>query len=680
MARRVALAPLFCLAICSVGAEAAPVATSTAVPETIHVSGRRHGATRPVSSIEVDGEKLRDLPFRTAEDALRLVPGLTLVQHGSEGKAHQFFLRGFDAIHGSDLEISVEGIPVNEMSNIHAQGYLDLGFVIPETIRAVEVTKGPFDAAQGPFAMAGSARYRLGMDTPGWRLGYTAGTTQRHRGVLSFASEDSDSFAALEALHDDGFGARRSVDRGVGLGRWVAFDEQETGRLVLTLSAYHADFELPGTVRDEDARTGDIDFYDSYDEGLYGRSSRGLVALEHEISTGAGVTRTHFFGSWRELTLLENYTGFLYDAVNGDRRHQWQQTVSMGLEVSHAVRFTDVLEARLGAGGRAESLVQRQSHLGLAEELLERERWLEGWQGLAHLFAAATWQALPQLRASAGLRLDAALVDATDHLEDDAPATGTLIALSPRAALEWRPLKKWEWVLAYGRGARPPEARAFTSYTADATGLSEDLYTGGEPAMTVSDAFELGTRWSPDPRFTVGLSGFATFIERESIFDHVSGLSLELNGTRRLGAELSARWAVTEWLELDADVTAVDARFVASGNRVPLAPWLVGSAHAFVHHESGFRAGLRYFGLAPRPLPHGATGSLITLVDASAGYAWDRFELSLDAENLLAREIREGEYHYASAWAQGEVASEIPVTHYVAGAPFNLRLNLSAGF
>src|SRR5690606_19656571 len=84
--------------------------------------------TVPTATSEVvTARELQAVPLRTAEDALRLVSGLTLVQHGSEGKGQQFFLRGFDAEHGAGLELRVEGMPLNEWSNVHALGYLDLG-------------------------------------------------------------------------------------------------------------------------------------------------------------------------------------------------------------------------------------------------------------------------------------------------------------------------------------------------------------------------------------------------------------------------------------------------------------------------------------------------------------------------------------------------------------------------
>ncbi|HKY40289.1 MAG TPA: TonB-dependent receptor plug domain-containing protein [Polyangiaceae bacterium] len=136
------------------------------------------------SSTLVTAREFSAMPRRSAEDALRLVPGVTVVQHGSEGKGYQFLVRGFDAQHGADFAVSVDGVPLNEWSNVHAQGYLDLGFVIPELISVVQVTKGPFTLKQGGFAMAGSADYHLGVaeEDRGLRTAYTLGSTNRHRG------------------------------------------------------------------------------------------------------------------------------------------------------------------------------------------------------------------------------------------------------------------------------------------------------------------------------------------------------------------------------------------------------------------------------------------------------------------------------------------------------------------
>jgi outer membrane receptor protein involved in Fe transport len=234
---------------------------------------------------------------------------------------------------------------------------------------------------------------------------------------------------------------------------------------------------------------------------------------------------------------------------------------------------------------------------------------------------------------------------------------------------------------AYGRGFRPPEARAFSSFDPALTGLSEDVYTGGEPRMTTADSFEIGSRWNtPRNRVAASLAGFATFIERESIYDHVSGINLELNATRRLGAELEVSVRPFDYLSVSADATLARARFVASGRPVPLAPWLIGGLHAVGGEELGLQSGLRLILVAPRDLPHGARGATLVSLDGTLGYRWQHWRIEGEIENVLGLELREGEYHYASAWQQGEAASQLPVLHHVAGPPLNVRVGLTALF
>jgi iron complex outermembrane receptor protein len=637
---------------------------------------------RTASSTRLTARHLAVLPMRTAEDVLRRVPGFTLVQHGSEGKGHQFFLRGFDAIHGADLEITLEGVPLNEWSNIHAQGYLDLGFIIPETIASVELTKGPFTVDQGAFAMAGSANYRLGIadGARGLRGSYTVGATNRHRGVVTYspATGDGEDFIALEALHDDGFGQNRAIDRASLLGRVRVLEGAEAGTLSLLGASYLARFLLPGTVRNDDLQAGRLGFYDAYDATGHGLYGRGMLLLKHEWRRGGHSVETRLQAGYRRLELLENYTGFLLDPVNGDWRAQQQKSWSFGASSRYDLPIGRQFQLHFGLGGHGDIFAQKQEHVDRMERQLETERELDGLQLLTDALIETRWRPAKGLRFAAGLRFDAAHVSLRDGLADSDGIADTLVALSPRLTAEWRVVRSWRLFAAYGRGFRPPEARSFSSFRPGRTGVAEELYQGGDPALTLADAIEVGSRWLPTRYFGARLSGFATFIARESVFDHVSGVNLELNRTRRLGGELEVLSSPLPWLTLSADLTWVSARFVDSGNPIPLAPWLVGAFHARVSHRSGWLAGVHLFGMARRHLPHGARGSPMAVLDAVAGYRWRWLRVELELENLLNQHIREGEYHYASYWRRAGGASQLPAVHYVAGPPLNARLTLTA--
>ena len=638
---------------------------------------------RTASTTELSGRDLTSAPRRNAEEILRQVPGLTLVQHGSEGKGHQFFLRGFDAIHGSDLELTVDGMPINEWSNVHAQGYLDLGLIIPEMVRSVVVTKGPFTLEQGAFGMAGSADYRLGVPLSdlGLRAAYTVGTTNRHRVFAGYAplAQNGRAFVGMEAAYDEGFGSNRGLTRASFNGRARVYKSPHSSLHVTALGSLSS-FELPGTLRNDDVQAGVVDFYGAYDSLSQGDGARGLLSVQHQWASDGHKLSLTGYGGYRRLNLLENFTGFLIDPIHGDRRDQSQRTWSFGGLGKHESPLSERLALRTGLGVRGDVFSQQELNVGRALETIDRRRDLAATQLIAHTLVGLRWSPVKGVRVDAGARADLIHVRITDRLDGDARSQGSDAVVSPRVSARWRPLESWRLFLAYGRGFRPPEARAFSSFDSQREGLAEDVFTGGDPRTTVSDAFELGTAWNPSAWFGVNVSGFATFIERESLFDHVSGINLELNGTRRVGGELVVSSNPLPWLSLGADLTWVDARFVESGRRVPLAPWLTSGARATVTHPGGARAGLRVLTVAPRQLPHQARGATLVMTDATLGFHGKHLRLDLEIENLLDRRLREGEYHYASDWSPDTPTSELPVLHTTAGPPLNARLTVGVVF
>lgn len=638
----------------------------------------------PVATTRLTPREMNAAPHRNAEEVLRQVPGLTLLQHGSEGKGHQFFMRGFDATHGADLTSSVDGIPLNEWSNIHGQGYLDLGIILPEMISEVTVTKGPINLDQGAFAMAGSADYRLGVDRAarGFCGAYTIGTTNRHRLFAGYSPPDGtgSQFAGIGATYDDGFGEGRSLRRAIFNGRVRLLDLGDHGELHLLGLGGISRFDLPGPLRNEDIASGRVDFYDSYDPDSRGESARGITALTYDAAIGEHEVLITGYGGYRLLDVLQNTTGFLEFPDRGDRREQHQQTWSFGLLGQHEIELIDELSLRTGVGIRGDFFAQREDYVDRDVEVHAERRSLEGLQLLAHSYAGLRWAPSDELHFNAGARAALVRVDITDRLADDAESSGTLAVATPRLSAHWRPHKKWRLFAAYGRGYRPPEARAFSTFTPDRTGFEDDEDDRRSPEITVADTVEMGTSYDVTDALTASLSTYATFIERETVFDHVSGLNLELGSTRRVGAELHVHSHPLSWLELSGDLNVVDARFTDSGNRVPLVPWLTAGLRGIATHKSGWQAGLRILAIPSRPLPNGATGSALFTADATISYVWEWLRIGLELENLLNRQLREGEYHFASHWRPDEPPSEIPVLHTSAGPPFNARLTVEGRF
>ncbi len=642
--------------------------------ETIYVDGTSPVDT-PSSGVRVVSARALELtPHKNADDLLRVVPGLYTSQHGSEGKGQQFYLRGFDAVHGADLSIRLGGIPLNEMSNVHGQGYADLGFVLPETVAGITSRKGPFDLEQGWFATAGSIDLELGVASRGKRVGYELGTTNRHRLVLVEAPEDGPTgqFLAADVMHDDGFGRDRGTDHGTVIGQ----TELAVGRLKLRpmIAGYWARFGEPGVVPLDDIQSGYFSRMDAPAGDLGGRSQRLLSGLGATWQRGRDEVVASAHLGWRGLALDENFTGYLESDL-GDGRRQAHRAVTGGARLAWRRQLAKGLRLLTGTELIRDQLRQTEQRVGTAGEIWRDERALEATTSSAGAWAGLEAR-LGRVTATGGARVDAMAVDAIDRLDVMRSGRGAVAAVSPRIAVAWRG-DHLGLSVAAGRGQRPPEARAFTQRPSSEN-METVVYDGGDPSITAADAVELGAELRGG-RVQAGATGFATWIDRESIFDHLSGASVLRDGSRRIGVEAFVEARPLPYLALRADVTAVDARFVVTQNPVPGAPRLLGSVEAR-YDRKPWAAGLAGRFLGPRPLIHGATAAASTVFDAVGSWTHGRWTLQLQIDNLLASDWNEGEYHFASHWDPSAPKSELPRVHVSPGRPFGARLGATVQF
>ena len=644
---------------------------------------RSHGDGLSASARTIGPEVISTTPKRSADDLLRLVPGLVLLQHGNQGKGYQLYLRGFDAVHGSDVEMRVEGIPLNEPSNVHAHGYLDPTFVIPEVVYAIDARKGAYRLDQGNFATAGSIEYRLGVPVGerGIRTGYEIGSTNRHRGVVVYAPRwaDEATFLAVEALHDQGFGDNRRAKRVSALSQARLWSNAHS-QLDALAGVYSASFGLPGTLRLDDHRSGERGFYDAYLDDTGGQSQRALVGLRVRGHKGRSRGRMQVYAKARRLMLDENFTGALLFGDAGDRHRQVQHAGAAGAVGTLGVRVHERVEVESVAQWQGNLIEQRQDQLFETGQSWDVSRDLN-IAGHA-LSIGPGLRALPTdwLLLRGGVRFDVFHQRVSDALQGGQTFAGTQVAISPRFTSAFQLGPRWQLFAAYGRGFRSPEARAVTLPPAPQENVDLSRFVGGAPRMTLTDNAEVGARWQPSELFDVGASAFGIWIERESIFDHVSGFNVERSGTRRYGVEADAQIRPARWANLGVDLTYVHGRFINSGAPIPGAPPLIVSMFGNVAHPDGWRAGIRWLLLGPRPLSYGAKAGVLTVLDTSVGYRHRFVQVDLAVDNILGLRWREGEYNYASWWVLDEPRSQIPTIHYVAGYPRMARLSLSLFF
>jgi outer membrane receptor protein involved in Fe transport len=640
------------------------------IEEIIEIKEPAPAPEATASERVVDGARVALTPHRSADDLLELVPGLLVTQHGAEGKARQVFLRGFDAVHGSDVAVSAAGVPLNELSNVHGQGYLDLGFLIPEAIRSFSARKGSFHLDQGNFATAGSAELELGVvdEDRGYRAGYEVGTTARHR-LLAIAApkgRPESDFLAVEAMRDGGFGVNREAERLSAVGQWQLHPTTTVLGVV-----YGARFGEPGVLPLAEAETGELDWYGSMTPDTGGESIRALASARLRLGRVEAVVHA----GARRLSLEENFTGYLIDAERGDRRRQTHRAAGGGARASLRQPLGGAFTVLAGAEGQVEGFAQTETMIDAAHQPWSRDRDLAGVQLAVGARGGLAWRR-GGLLLEGGVRVDG-FHFAVDDAIGERTASGTMAAVSPRIFASLRLSPEVMLFGAAGRGLRAPEARSVLGDRAPMENVDGQLYRGGEPRVTAADSAELGARYF-SPRLATSLSAFATRIANEMVFDHLSGVNAELNETRRLGLELAVEARPLRWLDLRMDATAVSAEFTGSGRPIPGAPTLLATAEVGARHPDGWRGGARVTYLGARPVGEGASAGPGATVDLLAGRRFgDRFQVELAVDNVFDARVPDGVYHFASWTDRTKPRSQLPRLHYSAAPPLTLRLGLT---
>src|SRR5438876_4442790 len=330
--------------------------------DPVSVSAERTFSTSAAGSRLIRELDIRLRPRESSQELLRLTPGLLIAQHAGGGKAEQIFLRGFDADHGTDVAISVDGVPVNMVSHAQGQGYADLHWLIPEVVDYVEVHKGPYEAADGDLATAGAVALRT-KDRLSQAEGSTRGgsfSTVHTLALLPLggdAARDGGYFALAGHYTNGPFDSRQRYWRSNAFGKWTA-PVGSSAQFVATASGYGARWNASGQIPSRAVAEGAIPRFGSIDPYEGGNTQRyeATVGLR-SAGTGPANWETQVYAIRYGLELYSDFTLFLNDSVNGDGIEQNDQRTVVGLSATHSHASTmfglpGVMAA--GVGGRAD--------------------------------------------------------------------------------------------------------------------------------------------------------------------------------------------------------------------------------------------------------------------------------------------------------------------------------------
>jgi iron complex outermembrane recepter protein len=679
---------------------------------TVKAESRRED--RGNNDYRLDRKLLEAAPHADAAELLKGAPGMVVARIEGDAVGHRLMLRGFDADHGQDIELTVDGVPVNQPSHIHGQGYADLGFVIPETVRSLRVVEGIYDPSQGDFAVAGSADFELGVERRGGQVSSSYGAFHTFRELALWAPEGqpAETFAAVSVRKTRGFGQNRAATQGAVVAQGALGTNKL--RLILHGSAYAARADTANVLRRDDIDAGRIGFYDVYPypsaEAQNGASLRAQLSAKLRWRGDDGANgELSLFTLFNDFRLLANYTGFTQRSQiqpswvgRGDLLEQLNQSRTMGLKARHrSARYAPFAWAE----GRLEfGLSARVDRIDQAQNLLEApanttwDRRIDADVTAADVgaYVDLDLDLTRYLKLRGGVRADVLAYRIGDALQNFIPSyrqqtylvgyrrSAAGIASGPRVVLEATPWQPLTLSLAYGEGYRSPQAL---------------LLDEAEPApFTKVRSADGGARLTLGERGSLRASAFYTQLGQDIVFEASEGRAEPAGPSTRLGTVLYGEFRPLPWLRGAGSFTYVRATLddppprtaenpsppFKSGQRLPYVPPVVLRLDASAEHAlltlrqrplTG-KLGVGFTYWSPRPLPYGEHTAKVALLDAELVARYRAVSLSLQLLNLADARYSALELVAASNWDPAAVPSRIPQRHVMAGAPRTWLLSL----
>ncbi|WP_424627153.1 TonB-dependent receptor [Bradyrhizobium sp. SYSU BS000235] len=656
------------------GSRREPVKRQQAV-SPVAVASADGGDTPVLSASEktFTGTEVNERPFSRPAEALEVVPGLIITQHSGDGKANQYFLRGFNLDHGTDLAISVDGMPVNMRTHGHGQGYADLNFLIPELIGSVNVKKGPYFADEGDFSSVGAVNVSL-IDTVKKSMALATVGSFGYRRVFGVTSAKAGEGNLLVAGEVNTYnGPWDYPDKLRKLNAVVRYTEgtMDNG-LSLTGMAYSNRWNSTDQVPLRAITSGQIGLYGALDPTDGGNSDRFSISGRWAQSDKDGSSKVNFYAIKSSLDLYNDFTFFLDNPDNGDQFHQHDDRVLAGVNASHVFNtvFAGLpVQTEVGFQSRYDDIkvslsdtVQRQFFKGTRSDKVK--------EGSVGLFVQNTIHWTNWFRSYVGYRGDVYNANVNSLLDPINSGNANASIGSPKFGLVFGPFAKTEFFFNAGEGFHSNDARGVTIKESPSDGTAVD----SSPFLVKTRGAEIGIRTKAIPNLDSSVSLFVLDSASEILFVGDAGDTEASRPSRRYGIEWSNHYKPYSWLSFDGDLAVTHARFRgdnsdqavayaalagypeaqignAPGNFIPGAPDMIASAGMRIGEATGWFAALRYRYFGPRPLTEdGAFVSPATgLLNGQLGYRFENgWRIQLDAFNLTDSKSDQITYAYGS--------------------------------
>jgi outer membrane receptor protein involved in Fe transport len=618
-------------------------------------------------------------PKNSAQDMLRLVPGLFIAQHAGGGKAEQIFIRGFDCDHGTDIASFVDGIPVNMPSHGHGQGYMDLHFLIPETVNDMTVVKGPYSPKFGNFATGGAVQFNT-TDTLNHNLlqieGAAAANVKGIMGtrVLSMfqlpkINHHLSSYVAADILNNRGYFESPQDFKRMNLFSKTTFQISPQQQLSFTASGFNSSWNASGQIPERAVKNKLINRFGSLDNTEGGSTSRN------------GAFNAQYYTSRYQFKLFSNFTFFLNDSINGDQIEQNDNRSMQGIASNYSIPFqTGKVYHRFTLGSTLRSDdIENSLWSSIKRQRLNAKAIAKIREVSTGIYFNDALQLNNQWRLELGARYDYFTFNVEDQLPSDSvrknySGYNYQTGFFPKANLIYSPFKNLQLFANGGSGYHSNDARS-------------SVQALNQHKLPKSLGFELGTLIHLGKKLIASAALWRLDSENELVFVGDEGTTENNGASNRIGMDMSIRYQINAFLFADADINVskntLRDKFLGQQLKenfnIPLAPTLT-STGGLVFKNDFIEAAARYRHLANRAANEAKTviAKGYTIVDLSIAYTLKKFRIGLSIENLLNTESNEAQFDTESKLRKEN--SSVSELHYTPGTPLTTKLSVGYKF
>ena len=600
-------------------------------------------------------------PILRVGELFEVIPGMVATQHSGSGKANQYFLRGFNLDHGTDFSAFVDGVPANHRSHGHGHGYLDLNFIIPEAVEHVTYRKGPYAVDRGDFAIAGSSSIKTYDQFERPFISLTVGMYEYAR-IVGGGSAAAFGGHLLLSAEAQGYDGPWELDEDLQKYSAIAKYTRDDGRrrFQIALNGYHSEWSSTDQIPLRAVEDGYLVATDiglervflsrggNIDPDLGGKTARTSAAVLFQSQRwDLSAYAVHY-----DFDLFSNFTYFLSDPILGDQFEQVDTRWTFGGSAGYMFEssFSGLqLENQIGGEFRYDDIgevalfpTQSRERTAVTRDDSVRIQSVAG-------FAESTIFWTPELRMTLAARVDHMKFEVIESLLMENKGRGQDTLVSPKATLAWRATEALELYLNYGVGFHSNDVRGAVINIDPNTGLAAQR----APPLVQGRGAEIGLRAMPLDRLTFTAAAFWVHLDSELVFVGDAGGTEPNDSTRRFGFEAEAFWHATDWLTLDASVTAVHARFsnaMKGEDRIPNALENTLAAGVTVKTPNDLIATirLRRLGSAPLTEDNAVRSEPTTTVNLRLAKKLGSVELGLDVLNLLNSKDNDITYFYES--------------------------------